>query len=145
MHPWQAWVVAALFLFVAEMFAAGFWLACVAVGCLAAGAVAAVLPGLLAPVLAFCGATLLSLAALRPFLLQHLHRRGTAVRTNVDALIGKVAIVSERIDPATNRGRVLVDGEDWRGAALDDMPIEVGSKVMIVRLDGTTLFVDKEV
>lgn len=144
MHPWQVWVVAALFLFVAEMFAPGFWLACVAVGSLAASVVAAVVPGLLAPVLAFLAGTMLSLVALRPFLLQHLHRRGSVLRTNVDALIGKTGIVSERIDPATNRGRVIVDGEDWRGAALDDTPIDVGTRVMVVRLDGTTLFVDKE-
>jgi membrane protein implicated in regulation of membrane protease activity len=144
LHAWQVWVVAALLLFVAEMFAPGFWLACVAVGSLAAGAVAAVLPGLLAPVLAFSAGTILSLVALRPFLLEHVRRPGRGVRTNVDALIGKTGIVSERIEPGAGRGRVVVDGEDWRGASADDTPIEAGTRVMVLGVDGTTLFVEQE-
>jgi len=140
---WQVWVVAALVLLVAEMFAAGFWLACVAVGSLAAALVAAVLPGFLAPVLAFSATTVLSLVALRPFLLHHLHR-APHVRTNVEALIGKTGIVSERIDPVTRQGRVVVDGEDWRGAAVDDIAVEPGARVMVLRVEGTTLFVEKE-
>ncbi len=144
MHEWQIWLVAAMLLFVAEMFAPGFWLACVAIGCLVGGLVAAVIPGFLAPVLAFSATTVLSLVGVRPFLLKHIHPAAHGVRTNVDALIGKTGIVSERIDPATNRGRVIVEGEDWRGASIMETPIEPGSKVMVVRVEGTTLFVDKE-
>ncbi len=144
MHAWQVWLVAALLLFVAEMFAPGFWLACVAIGCLAGGIVSTVVPGLLAPALSFSAATVLSLVAVRPFLMKHIHPSTYTVRTNVDALVGKIGIVSERIDPATNRGRVIVEGEDWRGASLDETPIEPGSKIMVVRVEGTTLFVDKE-
>src|SRR5438093_664423 len=99
------------------MLAPGFWLACVAIG---------------------------SLVAVRPFLLKHIHSESHGVRTNVDALIGRIGTVSERIDPATGKGRVLVEGEDWRGASLMDTPIDVGDRVMVVRVEGTTLFVDKE-
>src|SRR2546425_2963570 len=59
MHQWQAWLVAALLLFVAEMAAPGFWLLSVAVGCLAAGLVSLVAPGVLVPVLSFAAGTLL--------------------------------------------------------------------------------------
>jgi membrane protein implicated in regulation of membrane protease activity len=143
-HAWQVWIVAALMLFVAEMFAPGFWLVCVGVGSLAAGIVSAILPGFLAPVLAFCAATVLSLVAVRPLLVQGLHRGAHGVRTNVDALIGKTGVVSERIDPTTLQGRVVVEGEDWRGAAVDDIPLEPGTRVMVLRVEGTTLFVEKE-
>ena len=145
MHEWQVWLVAALLLFVAEMVAPGFWLLSVAVGCLAAGLASLLLPGSLVPVLSFAAGTLLSLVGIRPFLLRHLHPRGTEIRTNVDALAGRVGIVSERIDPATGKGRVLVEGEDWRAAALMDAAIEPGTKVMVVRVEGATLYVDKEV
>lgn len=143
MHGWQVWIVAGLVLLVAEMFAAGFWLACVAIGSFAAALVALVLPGFLAPVLAFSAATVLSFVALRPFLLRHLHHP-PHVRTNVDGLIGKTGIVSQRLDPVTGQGRVVVEGEDWRGAVLDDTPVEAGSRVMVLRVEGTTLFVEKE-
>jgi membrane protein implicated in regulation of membrane protease activity len=143
-HEWQVWFVAALLLFVAEMIAPGFWLLSVAVGALAAGLVALVLPGVLAPALTFAAGTLLSLLGIRPFLLRHLHPTGSELRTNVDALAGKLGIVSERIDPGTGKGRVLVEGEDWRAAALMDVPLEPGTRVMIVRVEGATLYVDKE-
>src|SRR2546425_7919542 len=144
MHAWQAWLVAALLLFVAEMVAPGFWLLSVAVGCLAAGLMSFVVPGALVPALTFAAGTLLSLVGVRPFLLRYLHRAGGAIRTNVDALAGRVGIVSERIDPATGKGRVLVEGEDWRAASLMDAALEPGTRVMVVRVEGATLYVDKE-
>jgi membrane protein implicated in regulation of membrane protease activity len=144
MHEWQVWFVAALLLFVAEMIAPGFWLLSVAVGSLAAGIVSLILPGVLAPTLTFAAGTLLSLVGVRPFLLRRLHPGGRDIKTNVDALAGRVGIVSERIDPSTGKGRVVVEGEDWRAAALMDTPLEAGTRVMIVRVEGATLYVDKE-
>jgi membrane protein implicated in regulation of membrane protease activity len=143
-HEWQVWLVAALLLFVAEMVAPGFWLLSVAVGCLSAGLVALVVPGFLVPTLSFAAGTLLSLVAIRPFLLRYLHPASSEIKTNVDALVGRTGVVSERIDPATGRGRVLVEGEDWRGAALMDTAIETGTRVMVVRVEGAILYVDKE-
>jgi len=52
--------------------------------------------------------------------------------------------VSERVDPSTGKGRVVVEGEDWRAASLMDAALEPGTRVMIVRVEGTTLYVDKE-
>jgi membrane protein implicated in regulation of membrane protease activity len=143
-HEWQVWFVAALLLFVAEMIAPGFWLLSVAVGALVAGLVALVVPGVLAPALTFAAGTLLSLLGIRPFLLRHLHPAGREIKTNVDALAGKLGIVSERIDPGTGKGRVMVEGEDWRAAALMDVPLEPGTRVMVVRVEGATVYVDKE-
>ncbi len=141
---WQVWLVASLLLFVAEILAPGFWLLSVAVGCVLAGAVSLVVPGFLAPVLSFAAGTLLSLAGIRPFLLRRLHPPGREIKTNVDALVGRVGVVSERIDPGTGRGRVVVEGEDWRGTSLMDTVIEPGTRVMVVRVEGTTLYVDQE-
>jgi len=47
-----------------------------------------------------------------------------------------VGIVSERIDPTTGKGRVLVEGEDWRAASLMDAALEPGTRVMVVRVEG---------
>src|SRR5438876_3036992 len=143
MHEWQVWLVAALLLFVAEMLAPGFWLLSVAVGCLTAGGVSLVVPGAIVPALSFAAGTLLSLVGIRPFLLRHLHPSGTAIRTNVDALAGKVGVVSERIDPGTGKGRVLVEGEDWRGASLMDAAREAGTRGVVVGGGGGTLYVGK--
>lgn len=146
MSDWQIWIVAAALLLVAEMFAPGFWLASLAVGC-GAAAVAALFPiGLLGQVLVFAASTVGSLFGLRPVLVRRfLHARGMEVRTNVEALVGKSGVVTKRIDPVTRVGRVVVDGEDWRGALLEgEGVIEPGTRVIVVQVDGSTLVVEKE-
>ena len=126
------------------MLAPGFWLLSVAAGCVVAGLVSLVVPGFLAPAVSFAVATLLSLVGIRPFLLQHVRSSSREIRTNVDALLGRVGVVSERIDPGSGRGRIVVEGEDWRAASLMDTTLEQGARVIVVRVEGTTLFVDKE-
>jgi membrane protein implicated in regulation of membrane protease activity len=139
---WQLWIIAGIALLIAEVTAPGFWLLSVAVGCFTA-AVAGFLPfGLVTQVLAFAAGTVLSAGLLRPFLLRR--RAGHEVRTNVDALIGKTGVVVERIDSLKRTGRVIVDGEDWRGASLDDVVIEAGTRITVVAVDGATLKVDPE-
>lgn len=148
MSDWQVWIVLSALLLIAEMFAPGFWLASVAVGCLAAG-IAGLLPiGLIGQILVFTGSSLLSLFGLRPVLVRRfLHSRGTEVRTNVEALVGKSGVVVKRFDPVTRTGRVVVDGEDWRGALLEagsGPPLEPGTRIVVIQVDGSTLVVEKE-
>ena len=148
MSDWQVWIVLSALLLIAEMFAPGFWLASVAVGCLAAG-IAGLLPiGLIGQILVFTGGSLLSLFGLRPVLVRRfLHSRGTEVRTNVEALVGKSGVVVKRFDPVTRIGRVVVDGEDWRGTLLEagsGPPLEPGTRIIVVQVDGSTLVVEKE-
>ena len=146
MSDWQVWIVLSALLLVAEMFAPGFWLASIAVGCLAAG-IAGLLPiGLLGQILVFAGGSLASLFGLRPVLVRRfLHSRGTEVLTNVEALVGKTGVVTRQIDPVTRIGRVVVDGEDWRGTLLEGSGvIEPGTRVIVVQVDGSTLVVEKE-
>lgn len=146
MEDWLIWFLAAIALMVAEMFTAGFWLACLAVGALVAG-MTALVPGLGAAVqgMTFAVSSLLSMAGLRPRLMQYFQLGpGHGVRTGVDALLGKTAIVTERIEPRSGLGRVKVDGEDWRGASADATVIEPGTPVTIIQVDGTTLMVEKE-
>ena len=148
MSDWQVWIVLSALLLIAEMFAPGFWLASVAVGCLAAG-IAGLLPiGLVGQILVFTGSSLLSLFGLRPVLVRRfLHSRGTEVRTNVEALVGKSGVVVRRFDPVTRMGRVVVDGEEWRGALLEagsGPPLEPGTRIVVIQVDGSTLVVEKE-
>jgi len=143
---WQVWIVAAALLLAAEMFAPGFWLASIAIGCLAA-AVAGLLPiGLLGQTLVFAVTSVASLFGLRPVLVRRfLHARGMEVRTNMDALAGRAGVVTRGFDPVTHIGRVTVDGEDWRGMLAEGTPaLELGTRVVVVQVDGSTLVVEKE-
>lgn len=145
MQDWHGWIIAALLLFIAEMFVPGFWLACVAIGSLLAGIVALLPIGLPLQVVTFAVTTLASFIGVRPFLIRHFQLgQDSGLRTNVDALLGKTGRVTERIDPAKPGGRVIVDGEDWRGASLDNLVLEPGTRVTVIQVDGTTLVVEKE-
>ena len=145
MEDWLLWFLVAIGLFVGEMFTAGFWLACLAVGAAAAGIVG-LIPGVGIAVqgIAFAAASIISMAGLRPRLMQYFQLgTGSELRTGVDALLGKTGIVTERIGPGVT-GRVKVEGEDWRGASTDATVLEPGTQVTIIQVDGTTLMVEKE-
>ena len=145
MEDWLLWFLLAIGLFVGEMFTAGFWLACLAVGAGVAGLVG-LIPGLgfVTQGMAFAAASIVSMAGLRPRLMHYFQLGpGSELRTGVDALLGKTGIVTERIGPGSP-GRVKVEGEDWRGASSDATVIEPGTQVTIIQVDGTTLMVEKE-
>ena len=143
MDAWHLWVIVALLLVVAEMFNGDFWLVCLGIGALLAAVVSLAVPGVVPGILAFAAGSMVGLVAVRPLLLRYFHR-GPRLRTNMDALVGRVGTVTEAIEPGTGRGRVLVEGEDWRGMTLDERALPAGTKVSVVQVDGTQLVVEKE-
>lgn len=143
MDAWHLWVIAALLLVVAEMFNGDFWLVCLGLGALLAAAVSLVIPGIVPGILVFSAGSLLSLWMVRPALLRRFHDM-PRLRTGVEALLGRSGIVTEAIEPATGRGRVVVAGEDWRGASLTEQALPVGTKISVVQVDGTLLIVERE-
>jgi membrane protein implicated in regulation of membrane protease activity len=116
------------------------------VGCVAAGLVGLVpFAGLTLQTIAFAATSLGSMIGLRPLMLRRFQLGpGSGVRTGVDALLGKTGVVLERIGPRSQQGRVKVEGEDWRGASVDDTVLEPGTRVTVIQVDGTTLMVEKE-
>src|SRR2546425_11291646 len=145
MEDWLLWFLLAIALFVGEMFTAGFWLACLAVGAAVAGVVG-LIPGLgfVPQGVAFAVSSIVSMAGLRPRLMHYFQLGpGSELRTGVDALLGKAGTGTERIGPGSP-GRVKVDGEDWRGASSDATGLEPGTQVTVIQVDGTTLMVEKE-
>ena len=133
--------MAAIVLFIGEILSPGFLLACFGIACLVAGVVAYYDMGFGAQMLTFSISTLVVFFGIRPFVLKYLHTSPETTKTNVEALIGKIGVVSERIDPATAKGRTIVGGEDWRAIAIDDTEIAAGDKIEVVRVEGTKLFV----
>ena len=86
-------------------------------------------------------ATLLAFVLVRPVVLKLFHNKSKEVLTNVDALVGKMAIVSEEIKPVVG-GRVKVDGDDWKAVTADGSPVEAGKVVRILKVDSVILTVE---
>lgn len=61
-------------------------------------------------------------------------------KSNVDALIGKAALVMKAIDPDLG-GQVRIEGETWVASASET--IEENLKVKVVRVSGTKVHVEK--
>jgi len=87
--------------------------------------------------------TALSFFTVRPFMLKFAHRKSNAVKTNVDALVGKTGRVTEAVDNARGTGRAMVDGDDWRVMSDDAGSINEGEIVEVLKVDGTRLIVRK--
>ena len=143
MEDWHIWVIAGVVLLIAEIFTPGFVLACFGVACLVAAVIAAFDVSLTFEVIVFCVASVVAFFAVRPLFVKRFYRSDddAAARTNVDALVGKVGMVAERIDPSLNVGRVVLGGDNWRAVSVDGVVIEGGEKVEVVRVEGTKLFV----
>ncbi len=139
MRVWCVWILVALVLFIAEVFTPGFLFACFAVACLVSGFAAFLGIGAKGQILAFSIATLAGFVALRPILMAKYSSR-RRIKTNVDALVGKKCRVSETIDPASGKGRALVEGDDWKATSVDDTIIQAGQKAIVVKVQGTTLY-----
>ena len=136
---WIVWTVLAAGLGVGEVLTPGlFFLGPIALAAVAA-AIATALGGGTAVgliVFAICGA--LSLAVLRPIARAHLHVPAIS-RTGTDALIGRRAIVTRRVDGLG--GRVRIGGEEWTARTYDGTEIEAGEQVDVVEIQGATALV----
>jgi membrane protein implicated in regulation of membrane protease activity len=141
MSGWILWALIACGFGVGELLTTGFFLAPFAIG----GALAALTDGAGAsePVtlLVFVLSSIMSLAVVRPLVRSRL-LHGPPIRTGAAALVGKRAIVLERIANGEGVGCVKIDGEIWTARALDeDRVIEPGTRVEVVDIRGATALV----
>lgn len=80
------------------------------------------------------------LAALRPMAMKRIAVKPS--RTNADRILGTVAVVTERIDNLEAAGAVKAGGMQWTARSQNDLTIEVGAKVRILRISGVKVYVE---
>ena len=77
----------------------------------------------------------------RPWATKYINSRRT--KTNADSLIGQVIKVTEGIDNAELKGKVIANGIDWSARTADDQQnIEAGKMVRVLRIEGVKLIVE---
>jgi membrane protein implicated in regulation of membrane protease activity len=141
MAGWILWVVAACAFGVGEMLTSGFFLAPFAAGALLAAVADVAGAGEVVPWIVFLVASVMSLGLLRPIAIRHLHVPAQ-LRTGTAALVGKEAIVVERISNSEGVGCVKIDGEVWTARAFDaEQVIDRGARVEVVQIRGATALV----
>jgi membrane protein implicated in regulation of membrane protease activity len=119
----------------------GFFLAPLAVGAAGAAITDVAGAGELASWVVFVVVSLLTLGVVRPIARAHM-RTAPQIRTGSAALVGRQAIVLERIANDEGVGCVKIDGEVWTARAYDDDDvIERGTRVQVMDIKGATALV----
>jgi membrane protein implicated in regulation of membrane protease activity len=134
------WVVVAVALAIGELLTPGlFFLGPLALAAAGAALAAGLGAGAVGSTIVFIVGAFASLALLRPIARRHV-RLPALSRTGVDALVGRKALVTRRID--AHGGRVRIGGEEWSARAyLDGEVLEEGVTVDVVKIEGATALV----
>jgi membrane protein implicated in regulation of membrane protease activity len=134
------WVVIAVVLAIGEVLTPGlFFLGPVALAAGAAALASLLGAGTAGSVIVFIVGSLLALALLRPVARRHI-RMPAISRTGTDALVGRRALVTRRVDALG--GRVRIGGEEWSARAyLDGEEFLEGSTVDVIQIEGATALV----
>lgn len=144
-NPYYIWLILAVLFIVVEIFTAGFFYACFAIGALSAmvtgfitkALLGASAYGLVWQIVVFCVVSVALIPVSRVFA-----RRisdDSVPQAGADALVGLQGIVTETINPAEDVGKVKVDGQVWRAVASD--VIDAGTAIMVTDVRGAKLTV----
>jgi membrane protein implicated in regulation of membrane protease activity len=140
---WHYWLVASILFFIFEMVVPSFVVFNFGIGSLF-GCLAATTNLSLEWQLAFFSlATISSFFLIRPAVKKWAYKRSQKIKTNIEAIIGRVGIVSETIDPLAGKGRVKLDGDDWMARTESSVVIPVDTRVTITGIDSIVLTVEK--
>lgn len=134
---WLVVLIAAIIIELPSMGLTSIWFA--------GGALVAILAAILnAPIwlqiILFLAVSLLLLFFTRPIAVKYFNKG--RVRTNVESLVGRQAIVTSEIDNLQGIGQVTVGGQEWSARSLDDRQrIAVGNVVIVASISGVKLVV----
>lgn len=111
----------------------------------AIGALAALIVSFFASVVwqvvVFFAVSILLLASLRPLVRKYLKPK--IVKTNVDAILDTVGLVTADIDNIAACGEVKLGGTHWSARSTSGNPIAVGTKIRVDRVEGVKVFVSE--
>jgi membrane protein implicated in regulation of membrane protease activity len=137
---WLVWVVVAIALAVGEVLTPGlFFLGPVALAAGVAAFASLLGAGAVGSLIVFIVGSVASLLLLRPIARRHV-RMPAISRTGTDALVGRKALVTKKVD--AHGGRVRIGGEEWSARAyLDGQVLDEGASVDVIQIEGATALV----
>jgi len=141
LRPWILWIALAAVCVVIEIFTAGFFVFWFGVG----AGVAAILAAVGLPTAWQWGPFIIVSAVCLVLSRRFAERitKGQKRKVGPDRLIDKVGVVLEKINPDTGEGKVRVESEEWRAVSADGEVIDAGTRVYVVKIEGTHLIVKR--
>jgi membrane protein implicated in regulation of membrane protease activity len=139
MDAWMIWIVLALILGAGEVMSLSFFLAPFAVGALFGALAELAGLGSAVALIAFLVSSALLFGFVRPIARRHM-RTPPQIRTGTAALVGRTAVVTERVD--LDAGTIKLEGEIWTARPYEEGAVlEAGRRVHVVEIRGATALV----
>lgn len=139
MDAWMVWLVLAVVLGAIEVFTLTFVLGLLAVAALVAALLGAIGLPVAVQIIGFVAASAAGIYLVRPILRRQLSG-GPVVRSGVEGLVGRSAVVLQPVDG--DKGLIKLSGEEWSARSIDeDLVIPVGAHVDVMEIDGATAVV----
>lgn len=137
------WMILLVMFLITEFVTLGLTTIWLAGGALAAFFVSMAGGSLGIQILVFLVVTIVLLIVTRPFAVKYINQN--RVKTNADSLIGKTAVVTEKIDNLAGTGQAQVAGQFWTARAKEEDGIILeGTRVKIVEISGVKLMVEPQ-
>ena len=136
---WQIWIIIAGVCLIGEILTSGFLVFWLSIGALIAMVVSFFVDSIIVQTAVFVISSAILIFATKPFVKKFAKTKD--VKTNAYSIIGKNAIVTKDIDSINGKGQIKVDSETWSALGKDDMNIEKGTEVEVLKIDGVKAIV----
>lgn len=136
------WLVIFLVLLVIEIFTLGLTTIWFAIGAIAAYIATLADANYVVQITLFLVISLITLIATRPLAVKYFNK--SAIKTNVEGIIGKQVVITQRIADKTATGKAMLDGEVWMARSIDGQELNEGENAQIVAVEGVKLMLKKK-
>lgn len=134
---WLIWIIIGAALILAEIFSASFFAGPIGLGCLIAAIMAKAGFSVSWQLMSFGSSSILLLLIVRPIWKRMMDNSPKDLESGVDRYEGRSGTITETVDPDSGDGRVKIGGESWRAISDKNIVIEAGSRVTVLRVEGT--------
>lgn len=135
------WLLLLIIFIIVELATMGLTTIWFAAGTLIAALAAAVKAPLVVQVGLFLVVSIVLMLFTRPLAVRYFNKE--RIKTNVESLVGRQAIVISEIDNLEGIGQVTVGGQEWAARSLDEnFKIPVGTVVFVRAINGVKLLVE---
>ena len=132
---WQFWLIVAGIFLVAEMATVGFLVFWFSIGALLALITSLFTDNIVIQTAVFVISSGVLIFFTRPFV-NKFAKSENKKETNAFSIIGKIAIVTEEINPLLGTGQIKIEGEVWSAKTITSSIVPVDSQVEITAIEG---------
>ena len=146
MDLWIIWLIAGAVLLIIELLSGIVATLRVAVGCIAAAVAALAGTGIELQLASMAAGIILAFIFIAP-MVNRMRRRKSGRReeynSNMNALIGREAIMTKEYVSEAEPGRARIDGDNWQVRSADGSPVPRGSHVTVTGYESIILIVKR--